>query len=98
MLIYLSGKITGTTDYLDRFNMAEMELKERGFDVFNPTLLSVIYPRLTNEQYMELDLKALEFCDAIYVLKNYETSQGVKEEIRKAKQLGLLVLYEKIEV
>lgn len=34
--IYISGKITGTEDYEDRFKKAEMELRSRGFNVLNP--------------------------------------------------------------
>ena len=34
--IYISGKITGTEDYEERFRKAEMELMSRGFNVLNP--------------------------------------------------------------
>lgn len=34
--IYISGKITGTDDYKDRFLKAEQKLRSRGFDVLNP--------------------------------------------------------------
>ena len=34
--IYISGKITGTDDYKDRFLKAEQNLSKRGFIVLNP--------------------------------------------------------------
>ena len=34
--IYISGPITGTSDYMERFEKAEKELIENGYSVINP--------------------------------------------------------------
>ena len=34
--IYISGPITGTSDYMKRFEKAEKELTENGYSVINP--------------------------------------------------------------
>ena len=41
MTIYISGKITGTTDYLNRFKEAEQHLKKAGHEVINPAELNL---------------------------------------------------------
>ena len=39
MKIYISGKITGTTDYMDRFGNKQRELEQKGYEVVNPALI-----------------------------------------------------------
>ena len=36
MKIYISGAISGTKDYMERFARAEKELTEKGWSVVNP--------------------------------------------------------------
>ena len=40
--IYISGPITGTSDYMERFEKAEKELIENGY--FNPYQLDLVAP------------------------------------------------------
>lgn len=35
-MVYISGKITGTKDYLERFETVEHDLILQGYDVINP--------------------------------------------------------------
>ena len=94
MRVYLSGRIRNTTDYMERFQRAEMKMKALGHEVFNPTLLSTVYPFLTDDEYLKLDLAILENMDTIYVMPGLEKSEGMQAELRKAKQLGLKIIYE----
>jgi hypothetical protein len=42
MKTYISGAITGTTDYMERFEKAEQLLKAQGREVVNPTKLPLL--------------------------------------------------------
>lgn len=39
MKLYISGPITGTDDYMERFAAAQKELEEEGWSVVNPALV-----------------------------------------------------------
>ena len=42
--IYISGPITGTSDYMKRFEKAEKELTENGYSVINPAKVNAMLP------------------------------------------------------
>ncbi len=46
------------------------------------------------ERWIKGDLEIISRCDAIYMLRDWENSQGAKLELAKAQELGLEVLYE----
>lgn len=96
--IYISGKITGTDDYMQRFENAERELQEvyPGASVVNPAKVNAALPiDTTYEQYMDMSFVMLGMCDAIYFLKGWEKSSGAIREQAKASELGIKLLYEK---
>lgn len=81
MKIYISGPITGTKDYMERFAAAEREMKECGHEVINPAKLSIIMPESTTwEQYMVISLDLLKMCDGICMLEGWEKSKGASME------------------
>lgn len=98
--IYISGKITGTEDYEDRFGKAEMELRSRGFNVLNPVkagkwLERYLAPKSpTWVEYMKQDIKAMMLADCIYMLKGYRESKGARLELFLAKVLKYEIIYE----
>lgn len=95
MTVYISGKITGDDNYLHKFAKAEIELRAKGYDVINPCDIGFVYGKfLTYEQLMKIDLTMLEFCGAIYMLKDWKDSKGAQVELAKARADGLEVLYE----
>lgn len=94
MKIYISGKITGTEDYIERFAKAEKELIEQGYEVINPARISTCLPTLEHEEYMRIDFALLEVCDAIYMLKGWGDSRGAREEYIQAVQEDKLILFE----
>ena len=64
--------------------------EEDGFsseELLNPT-------RKQLREFMQRDLNALLKCDAIYMLRGWERSDGAKVEHALAIYLGLLVFYE----
>lgn len=93
MKIYISGKISGTRDFRNRFQKAEDHLKKDGWDVINPVAIGdLLPPSTTYKQFMEIDLKLLTMCDAVYMIPGWEESEGAKTEKQLAEALGLVIL------
>ena len=93
-MIYISGKITGTDDYLFRFNKVEKEL-ELEYDVINPAKVNNELPESTTyQQYMKMSLCMLEMCDTIYMLKGWKDSKGARLEHEYAKANNYVIIYE----
>ena len=81
MKIYISGAVTGTDDYLERFARAEEQLKAQGFEVINPAKTNALLPRSTSYgQYMEMSRLMLSFCDGVFMLNDWQKSRGSKQE------------------
>ena len=94
-MIYISGKITGTDDYLQRFERAEKHLNTMNItDVINPAKVNSYLPELSYSQYIKMSLCMLEMCDTIYMLKNWEDSTGAKLEWEFAKANNYKIMYE----
>lgn len=94
-MIYISGKITGTDDYLQRFERAEKYLNTMNItDVINPAKVNSYLPELSYSQYIKMSLCMLEMCDTIYMLKNWENSIGAKLEWEFAKANNYKIMYE----
>ena len=65
--VYISGAITGTTDYMERFEKAENYLKSKGFSVINPAKVNAQMPEdTTYEEYMQMSFTMLDMCEYIY--------------------------------
>jgi hypothetical protein len=43
---------------------------------------------------MRYDIRALTFCDSIYMMKGWEESKGANIELKVAKAIGLKIIYE----
>ena len=95
--IYISGPITGTDDFYERFAEAEAEaMWSCDGSVVNPARLNDIMPKdATHEEYMELSFKLLGMCDAIYMLKGWEESKGANREYGYAVAKGMRLMFEK---
>lgn len=79
--IYISGPITGTTDYLERFGMAEYIVFCLGYTPVNPTTMfgwfQPLFSIMPYRFQVFIDCMILAFfCKAIYLMKDYETSRG----------------------
>ena len=91
MKVYLSGKITGDSNYRQKFSTMTEELLSYGYVVFNPAVLP---DGFEYSDYMALDLLILSRCDAIFLLRDWNNSPGARLEYEEAKRLGLQVLTE----
>lgn len=94
-MIYISGGITGITNYMWWFANAEKKLKEMGYmQIINPAKVSCALPTLSHSEYMTVCMALLSLCDSIYMLKGYEDSKGAMMELEYAKKHGYKVVYE----
>lgn len=93
--IYISGKVTGTDDYVKRFAKIESRLKLQGWRVVNPVKKCRHFPKGTKwETYMRHNIRLLTRCDAIYLLRGWRQSRGAVIEQRLAVDLGLTIICE----
>lgn len=95
MRVYLSGAISNNPKYKKQFKKAEKKLR-KFFDVINPAKVLDGLPKNTEYNvYMDLSLAMLEHCDLIFMLHNWEHSNGAKIELERAKELGIHIEYER---
>ena len=94
MKIYISGKITGITDYIQRFERAEKALSN--YIVINPAKVNAQLPiETTWEEYMQMSMTMLKMCNAIYMLKGWEDSKGARLEYNYAVENNYKIIFEK---
>ena len=81
MKIYISGAITGTDDYMERFAKAEKELTEQGYSVVNPANVNAQLPEdTTYKEYMKMCFCMLDRCEAIFMIQGWSKSCGSNRE------------------
>ena len=91
--IYISGKITGTTDYIQRFERAEKTLSK--YIVINPAKVNAQLPTETTwEEYMQMSMTMLRMCNAIYMLNGWEDSKGAVLEYNYALENNYKIIFE----
>ena len=96
--IYISGPITGTEDFLDRFDKAERFLRSKGYIPYNPAKANLMLPKEAEyEEYMIISIDILDMCDSVYMLNNWENSKGANREYGYALGKGKEILYEQME-
>jgi nitrogenase molybdenum-iron protein alpha/beta subunit len=85
MKVYIAGAISNNPNYKEQFAEAEEFLKKIGYTVLNPVKnLGFEY-----KDYIDMGLCELMKCDAIYLLPNYQESQGAMLEYQYAITVGL---------
>lgn len=82
MKVYIAGKITGDADYRAKFKRAEDRLKEEGYTVINPAVLT---SGLDRADYGRICAAMLDSADAVAFLGDFGESQGAKLEFEYCK-------------
>ena len=96
MKVFISGPITNTEDYMQRFEAAENWLAAQGHTPLNPAKVNATIPFLMRwDKYMDITLVLLRECEAIYMLEGWEFSTGARVERNFAAQLGMKIMHEK---
>ncbi len=97
MRIYISGKITGTLDYMERFQRAEscVKAEHKDADVINPAKVNVMMPSLTHDEYMRMSFCMLDMADAIFMTSGWEDSKGACMEYGYAVARGKEIIKSK---
>ena len=81
MKIYISGAITGTTDYEERFAEVEEKLKTQGYEVINPAKVgSALQENTSHEEYMTISFALMDICNAVYFMPGWQQSRGCNQE------------------
>lgn len=95
MKIYISGPITGTKDYMKRFQRVEETLKAEGHTVINPAKVNAGLPEGTiHKEYMKLSLCMLDMCEVIFMMKGWEESKGAGMEFEYATLNKMTIIFE----
>lgn len=95
MIVYISGKITGSNNYERQFANAEEFLTKKGFKVINPvTVINAVKDILTYEQILSIDIQLVAMSDCIFMLNGWQSSKGAETELQVAKNLRKKILYQ----
>ena len=101
-IIYVAGPYRAKTDSGQAENILHaqrvaLRLWELGYIVFTPHLNTANFnwfSSLPDEVWLNGGLKFLEFCEAIFLLKGWEASDGAKRELEVATERKMSILYE----
>ena len=95
MKIYISGKISGLdpVEAKKNFIKAELRLKKQGHEVMSPKGI-MDFAGFEHDDYMHVCKAMVDVCDAIYMLPNWQTSKGSREELNYAREWRKEVLWE----
>ena len=97
MKIYISGAISNTNDFMERFAKAEKELTEQGYTLRN-SLRSMVNAQLPEdtsyEEYMKICFCMLDICEAIFMIQGWSKSCGANRELGYAMAKDMIIMYE----
>ena len=93
MRTYIAGAITNNPDYIEHFLNGSVDVVNMGLTPVNPIELEHNHDK-TWSSYMKECLSCLLKCEAIYMLRSWENSEGAKIEYNLAKSLGLKIIHQ----
>ena len=100
---YISGGISGVPDYQERFAVADQMVLAMGLDPVNPLAIKACpddqcfgdsaerFNGHTWSCWLRHDLIELLRCSHIFMLPDWETSQGARLEMRTALDVGIKI-------
>ncbi len=95
MKVYIAGKITGLPEYRfkPKFANAEQAFLILKYQVVNPVKLDHNHDKKW-KSYMRVCLRALKTCDFIFMLNDWQESEGAKMEHWFALRYNIKVIYQ----
>ena len=87
MKIYIAGKITGDSNYKQKFQEAETKLRNKGHSVMNPAWMNAS-PEFQWKDYIAVSMEMQKRCDAVLFLPDWIHSKGARKENSLALRLG----------
>lgn len=95
MKIYISGPITGTTDYMERFARMQEALEGMGHTVINPAKVNAELPEgTTHEQYMTMCRPMIDMCEVVLMMEGWQQSKGCRMEFDYATKKRITITFE----
>ena len=89
MKAYISGPISGTSDFRERFRRASERLTKLEIDFVNPAELYKVMPGASEADYIAVCKRMLSTCQMVILLPGFADSKGCMEEFALAKRLGI---------
>ena len=90
--VYLSGPITGTEDYKDRFEFGEIKVNQKFRNTaraINPVKIAEQLPQnITYEAIMQICFDTINSCDIVLLMPGWEDSKGCNQEYGYAIGIG----------
>ena len=93
MIIYIAGKITGDSNYKEKFKRYELYYRLQGHTVLNPAVLPMS-DSISYEAYIRMSKAMLDEADTIVMLPDYKDSKGALQELQWAIEQRKEVVYE----
>jgi hypothetical protein len=95
-IVFLSGKYRGDIQQnINKARLVSQKLWQQGFIVICPHLNTANFDGICPDDiWLNGYLEILKRCDSIYMMKDWEQSQGAVKELSLAKELDKKVHYE----
>ena len=102
LVVYIAGPYRaptreGVLANIEQARQAFGELLRRGYAAICPHTMTALgeehWPDLSPEVYLVADLELLDRCDLLLVLPGWETSEGTKGEIARARELNIPIYW-----
>lgn len=92
--IFISGPITNTEDYMERFAQAEDDLHEEGYLPINPTRFSqhLLDAEFSWDEFMDVSMTLLKQCSSIFMLEGWRESRGATKEFHYAATHSYVII------
>lgn len=85
MIVYLAGKISGDSNYKDKFSAAAQNLSLQGHVVLNPATLPA---GMEQADYMRICIAMIDTADAAVFLPDYQESKGAMVVRHYCQKIG----------
>ena len=98
MVVYVTGAFRAKTQWGIMQNVRKAEdaslmLWKSGYSVICPhTMTQHFQSECSDEIWLKGCIELLKRCDAIFLVEGWENSEGSKEELKIARELGLIVM------